>query len=207
MTEMDQLKESWKRAIAHLQRAEIFLGCKYGLTEYRDHLQHNELELAADQLFSIGEADEALGEEFWAAMSDAYKEMGVGSRKLRCGLWGYGARVGFFEASLELTTTQSGGRRTPVLGTSEYRYMCVCDVGNRQDGETIWNDAAVILKEQQALAPGETGVVRLYAVHPEAWERLLAGDVISLHEGKSKVGSAKILRVVRPIKPGGPGLP
>jgi len=99
-------------------------------------------------------------------------------------------RRGTVEARLTLLPTGDGGRKGPIA--SDYRPSW--KLGDlTPDGEPLFHDALVVLVGRDALAPGETGEVRLFPLIPESWFRLQPGDVIDMHEGSRLVGRATIL--------------
>jgi hypothetical protein len=74
----DALPESWERTRGHLARAWVELpsGDSADLSAYHELLDHNELELAMEELQRVGEHRTA-PRSFWAALSEAAVEMGL----------------------------------------------------------------------------------------------------------------------------------
>jgi hypothetical protein len=75
------LEQSWHRTRRHLDTAARLLPAdpKRGpdggsIAAYSDWLEHNELELALDELLMLGEANSA-GTEFWQTLLEAANEM------------------------------------------------------------------------------------------------------------------------------------
>lgn len=78
-----ELERSWAITRAHLSTAERLLpkdavpgegGCS--LSRYREWLDHNELELALDELACVGDENTA-PREFWRALMEAAQNMGL----------------------------------------------------------------------------------------------------------------------------------
>jgi hypothetical protein len=77
----EELLQSWKRTRAHLAAAAALLparprsGPEGGSHQgYAESLEHNELELALDQLEDLAQVN-AVPPAFWAALSEAAAEM------------------------------------------------------------------------------------------------------------------------------------
>jgi hypothetical protein len=80
------LEESWRRTRGHLDAAARLLpaapkrGSEGGsFAAYLDWLEHNELELALDELLLLGEANSVVT-EFWQALLDTANEMKLDAR-------------------------------------------------------------------------------------------------------------------------------
>ena len=79
------LKDSWKKTTQHLAKAFQLLpeNFKEGDTEtassYKDFIEHDELELAMEQLEGLGEQNNCKP-EFWEQLILASKSMGLESR-------------------------------------------------------------------------------------------------------------------------------
>lgn len=73
--------ESWERTRGHLRRAlvELPAGDDAEFEWYAEFIDHNELELAMDELAQIGQARPAT-RTFWLALADAANEMGLKER-------------------------------------------------------------------------------------------------------------------------------
>jgi hypothetical protein len=72
------MQELWRMIEADLERARNTLpdsaASDDAVREYRDYLDHNELELACDMLESYGE-EHTVTREFWIALRDAATKM------------------------------------------------------------------------------------------------------------------------------------
>lgn len=76
-----EFEQSWERTRAHLAAAVAHLPENPApnpeggrLEEYRDYLEHNELELALDELEALGEAN-PVSAAYWQALARAAAEM------------------------------------------------------------------------------------------------------------------------------------
>ena len=80
MDDRKRLQESWARTTAHLRRAarllpEVPAPSEDGRVEqFREYLEHNELELALDALEALGECN-PVPSEFWGHLREAAAEM------------------------------------------------------------------------------------------------------------------------------------
>lgn len=84
-----RLHESWARTRRHLSHAAALLPADLvepedggRLARYREWLEHNELELALDELEGLGEINR-VPREFWIHLRDAALEMQLEERRLR----------------------------------------------------------------------------------------------------------------------------
>lgn len=78
------LRASWARTAEHLKQAAVLLEPKADLAPFRELLDHNELELAADCLSDLGEDCDEAGAELWRLLGLAYEEMKLTARSARC---------------------------------------------------------------------------------------------------------------------------
>lgn len=189
---MTELHESWARTRTYLAAARAAVGAGSDLQSFEGYLDHNELQLAADVLLELGDDLGNLSRSFWDSLRCAYESMQLNEDAKLCRLRVYEAEHGYVEARLTLLTTAAGGRRSAIA--SDYRPSW--SIGNRtESGEPELNDAPVTLEDHRALNPGETGVVRLHPLWPEAWRQLTEGREINMQEGPRVVGHATVLRV------------
>jgi hypothetical protein len=189
---MTILRESWKRAEAHLRRAHE-LADRPALDELEDYLGHNELELAANVLADFGDEHGHQSRAFWEALMYAYEDLERGDKAKRCFFRIYEAEHGFIEARLTLLPPEDGGRARSVF--TDYRPDW--NIGNRTDsGEMEINGAPITLEDAPSIRPGGTGLVRLHPLLREAWMKLEPGTEIAMHEGARVVGKAIVLRVM-----------
>lgn len=61
-----------------------------------------------------------------------------------------------------------------------------------EDGERTYNDATIYLVNEDRLAPGSRGVVRVRPHFPDKWADLVPGSVVELCEGYRIVGLATV---------------
>ena len=85
-----ELEILWTDVRRHLDSAARLLpspartGDEGGTIEaYRDWLEHNELELAFDELEMVGEANE-VPDDYWAQLATAARLMSLDAREVRC---------------------------------------------------------------------------------------------------------------------------
>lgn len=89
MDDRQRIHESWDRTRAYLGRAALLLppspfkSAEGGrIDRYREWLDHNELELALDELEGLG-ANNPVPREFWVHLRDAAEEMRLERHVLR----------------------------------------------------------------------------------------------------------------------------
>lgn len=190
----DDPRENWKRTTEHLLRASKAMTTSV-TSEFREYLDHNELQLAADVLAAQADEQGDQPAAFWYALELAYTSMGLKRDELHCQYRRLEAERGFIEARLTLLRTEAGGRRSPVF--TDYRPSW--SIGNRaESGEVELNDARVTVEDAQSIAPGETGVVRLHPLVPESWRAVRVDDELVMHEGCRVLGRAVVVRVKPP---------
>lgn len=187
---MTSLQQSWDLTKAHLLRASQLSGDQ-GLEAFREYLNHNELQLAADSLAELGDERGDLPRPFWEALTYAYENMKLESKAKLCRFRIYEAKEGYIEALLTLLSTEDGGRHTPIY--TDYRPSW--NLGKRaEDGTAELNDAPISLEDCQSLLPGHTGMVRLHPLLPDEWHHVRPGAKLDMHEGARVVGTAVVLR-------------
>src|SRR5687768_16594528 len=96
---MTNLRDSGKLTEAHLRRARESAGSPL-LASFRNHLDRNELELAADVLAGFGDQREDLSQAFWEALRSAYASLELGHEAKRCHYRIEELKHGFVEARL-----------------------------------------------------------------------------------------------------------
>ncbi len=196
----EDLEASWRRTRAHLTAgadcAEAEGTALDELKGYRDFLDHNELELALDELETV--ADRRLhSPQFWTHLCDAAEEMSLVARVVSLRYQIAGAVWGYYEAVLSLRSTADGGRKNP-LATG---FRCPWDIGTVYEGRPTLNDAAVALLHTPDLAPGDIAEVRLHPLIPELWGKHLVGRTIRPWDGQF-FGEAVISSAVAPWSEG-----
>jgi elongation factor Tu len=102
---------------------------------------------------------------------------------------------GFIRVRVRLLTTDEGGRRGPIADG----YRASWNIGSRTDtGESMLNDAPLLLEDGEQLAPGEIANGRIHPIAAEFWTHVSAGLEIAMHEGARVVGRGEVLEVVTP---------
>lgn len=193
----EDLTDSWKRTTAHLLRAFQAMGAA-DVPEFRDYLDHNELQLAADVLAQRGDEREDLPATFWYALSLAYASMGLQRNETLCGFRRLEVEQGFVEARLTLLSTEAGGRLGPLFTN----YRPSWNIGNRTErGTAELNDARITVEDAESLLPGQTGLVRLHPLVPQSWQAVRVNDQLVMHEGSRVLGHAVVVRVKPPALP------
>jgi hypothetical protein len=191
---MTDLEESWTRTRTWLAMARELavsagdLVSAEELQTFDELLDENELQLAADTLRDRGLEHDDLSRPFWDALQRGYENMALNADATRCRFRALEAERGFVEARLTL----NAGRKTGIF--TDYRPDWNLGHGSAA-GTLELTGARVTLEDCQTLNPGETGVVRLHPIRPEAWGHTRPGDRIDMHEGARIVGTATVLRV------------
>lgn len=92
-----------------------------------------------------------------------------------------------------MTPTAEGGRR----GFIGRRYHAMCWIGHMAGDHKIFNDAIMLLADQEQVAPGEAARAYLSPLEPRFWSSVEVGDEIELWEGLSLfVGRATVVGVM-----------
>jgi len=101
--------------------------------------------------------------------------------------------------AIDLVPEDRGGRRRPLVDG----YRASMSFGRRRRGvEPIVHDAVLVVEEVDALAPGESGVVRAYPLLPDELPRSLGeDDVFTLLESDRIVARATLLEVLEDPTP------
>ncbi|MET8046193.1 hypothetical protein ABZU75_01210 [Streptosporangium sp. NPDC005286] len=108
------------------------------------------------------------------------------------------ARNGALQAELCLVRTEDGGRALSVPPGRLLRP--VWDIDRRTpEGESLLSIASLWVEGRDPLKPGECARVRLIPLTPEHWKHLKPGDVITMHEMRPPVGTARITEVMPPV--------
>jgi hypothetical protein len=95
-------------------------------------------------------------------------------------------------ARLRLTPTDAGGRKTSIRSN----YCPTFDLGLSWMGKPAANDGRIVLIDEDELAPGAEGVVRIETMFPEFWAAVREGAVVPVQEGARVVGHATVERVL-----------
>jgi uncharacterized protein DUF5063 len=95
-------------------------------------------------------------------------------------------------ASLRLTSTDAGGRKTPIRSN----YRPTFDLGLSWMGKPAVNDGRITLIDQDELAPGTEGLVRIQPMFSEFWATVREGAVVLVQEGARVVGHVTVEKVL-----------
>src|SRR5262245_23133920 len=129
---MTNWQKSWSITRAHLLRAAEF-SADQGLEVFREYLDHNELQLAADSLAEMGDGRGDMPRPFWEALLLAYENMQLESDVKWCRFRAHEAEHGYIEARLTLVPSEAGGRRTAII--TDFRPTW--NIGNRTADGTV----------------------------------------------------------------------
>lgn len=192
------LSASWEITRVHLAAARsllpptLFQGPP--LLEVAEFLDHNELELAMDELALLSDQFPA-PPAFWEALRAAAANMGLADRERDLDWRLSEAKWGYLRVELRLLPTSEDGRKTPFRSG----YRPDWDIGNSYEGRSTINGAPVTIEDRPSLLPGETGVVRLHPLVPELWTHVRPGARLALHEGARVLGTGTVLELVAPV--------
>ena len=89
---------------------------------------------------------------------------------------------------LRLLPTDAGGRKTPIRSN----YRPTFDLGGSWMGEPALNDGRIMLLDQDELAPGAEGLVRIEPLWAEYWATVREGAVVPVQEGARVVGHVTV---------------
>jgi hypothetical protein len=104
--------------------------------------------------------------------------------------------LGFLEARLDLLPTARGGRAASIRSGYMPNWWLP------GSPEPILASASLDLVGQEELAPGASGVVRIYPFVPEIWSEVGPGMELTMTEGPRRaVGHAMVVRVVPAATP------
>ena len=95
----------------------------------------------------------------------------------------------YVEVLLKVRSTAEGGRAAPVYPGYRASWRVP-----QPDGTVAYTDGAVYPLEIEELAPGTSGIVRIYPLQHENWRSLPAGTEVEMCEGPRVVGAAKVER-------------
>ncbi|MGW0434976.1 hypothetical protein ACWDV4_20855 [Micromonospora sp. NPDC003197] len=157
-----------------------------------EYLEYAEWEIAFDILVELGDGYHAEA-AFWELLAEAARLMGRSRTERWCHWRRFEAVHGVLRANLQLVDPDAaGGRRTPISGGGHYRPLW--DIGDvTATGDPELYVARIWVEDQPILRPGGKGVVRLAPLSPRPWRRLVAGDVIAMHERMPVAGVATVI--------------
>ncbi|MFH8381550.1 hypothetical protein ACH4E7_11475 [Kitasatospora sp. NPDC018058] len=164
--------------------------------DVREEIGFQEWEMALDVLLEIADV-QPVSIAFWEMLAEAARQMMLDRTRRWCEWRGWEVRHGTIRATLNLSGTDEGGRRSAFSGDGRLRPLW--DIGSRTaDGRRGLDIARLWVEFAPELGPGETAVVRLAPLRPEQWRHLEPGDVITMHEARPAVGIAEIIEVLPP---------
>ena len=91
-------------------------------------------------------------------------------------------------ARVRLLPTDAGGRETPIRSN----YRPTFDLGVLWMGKPAVNDGRIMLIDQDELAPGAEGLVRIEPLWAEYWATVREGAVVPAQEGARVVGHVTV---------------
>lgn len=166
-----------------------------------EYLARDEWEVALGLLEELGDAP-PLPAGFWETLAAAAGQMRLDRSASWCRLRCYEARNGTIRADLTLRSAAETRRQAPVPGAGVLRPMW--DIGGRTPVGGPDLLVALLWVEYTAfLEPGARAPVRLAPLSPSLWHGLRPGQVITMHEDRSVVGTAVVLEVRPPMDPVG----
>jgi hypothetical protein len=90
---------------------------------------------------------------------------------------------------LLLLSTEEGGLEHPFESGNQAHW----NLGHTEEGRLEVEGGRVVLASAGPLRPGEERLARLEPLVPERWERIEAGRVIPMHQGRQVIGRAVVL--------------
>src|SRR5258706_12477174 len=149
----DELEAAWSRTRKRFERAVplLFGGeeIRALLESYRDNVEHNELELALDDLEEAG-GQAMQPPEFWEHLRWAAENMGLQPRVQTLQHREPGAKQGYVRMAVTLLTPDQGGPTSSVRSGARMPWA----IGAQHEGSPIFNDAMLVLVGSPELAPG-----------------------------------------------------
>ena len=101
---------------------------------------------------------------------------------------------GGYRIRLHLRATEDGGRRTPLLGTVEYRVNW--SIGTRDPHDQRGGPTLI---DAETLPPGTEGTATLTPLIPDPeWEAVGVGTDLTAFEGDREVAQAVVTDVIPP---------
>lgn len=164
--------------------------------DVREGVAHQEWEMVLDLLVEVADVH-PVSTSFWEILAEAARQMMLDRSRRWCQWRGWEAKHGTVRATLTLLGTDEGGRRSAFSGDGQLRPLW--DIGHRtSDGERDLSIASIWVECAQELGPGESADVRLAPLSPERWRNLKPGHMITMHEGRPAVGTARVIEVLPP---------
>ncbi|GAA3079632.1 hypothetical protein [Streptosporangium carneum] len=167
-----------------------------GALHVMECLEDDDWETALILLEDLGDARPQLP-EFWSLLADAARLLWLRDDAAWYE-WRRGqARNGALRAELCLMRAEEGGRAVPIPPGGSLRPMW--DIGHRTpEGDPLLGVAFLWVEGRDPLEPGECAPVRLIPLTPGNWRHLRPDDVITMHELRPPVATARIIEVMPP---------
>lgn len=195
----EELEASWHRTRKRFERAVALLALPGGaharLTSYQQNLDHNELELALDDLEGAAEGT-IQAPEFWEHLRWAAENMGLQDRVTTLQHREAEAKQGYVRIALTLLQPEQGGPAGPLRSGARMPW----DVGAQHGGAPILSDAMLVLVGARDLPPGASASAHLVPLWPEYW-KLAPGQRIHAQVGSRRYAEAVVTESVPPWRP------
>ncbi|MFG1681615.1 hypothetical protein ACGFNP_15745 [Nonomuraea sp. NPDC049269] len=190
------LQDSPLLKAVRLCAADIRTAAGAGVAEVLEYLERDDWEMALLLLEELGNAH-SQPREFWDLLADAARLLGLRKDADWYG-WRYSeVRNGAVLAELCLMSPEEGGRTRPIPPGGALRPMW--DIGLlTPEGKPLLGIALLWVEGRDPLEPGEWGSVRLLPLTFEHWWHLEPGDVITMHEIRPPVGTARVTEIIPP---------
>jgi hypothetical protein len=197
--EPDELEDSWRRTRKRFERAVALLSVpaaeRAALDSYRENLEHNELELALDDLEEAGHRG-IQPPEFWEHLRWAAENMRLLDRAQTLQHREAEARQGYVRIALTLTIPDQGGPTMPVRSGARMPWA----IGAEHEGSPILNDAMLLLVGCREVAPGGSATAHVVPLCPEYW-MLSPGQCIHAQVGSRRYADAVVVEQVPAWRP------
>jgi hypothetical protein len=189
-----ELEASWHRTRKRFERAVALLALtgddRTRLASYQENLDHNELELALDDLEEAG--DGAIQPpEFWEHLRWAAENMGLQERVETLQRREAEAKLGYVRIAMTLLLPDQGGPAGPIRSGARMPW----DIGAQHEGSPMLNDAMLVLVGCRELAPGASATAHLVPLWPEYW-KLSPGQRIHAQVGSRRYAEAVVTEQV-----------
>jgi len=195
----DELEDSWRRTRKRFERVLPLLSgageASTLLDSYRENLEHNELELALDDLEEAGHSA-IQPPEFWEHLRWAAENMGLQARVQTLQHREAEAKQGYVRIALTLLTPDQGGPVTALRSGARMPW----DISGQYEGRPMLNDAMLVLVGCRELAPGATATAHLVPLCPEYWA-LSPGQLIHAQVGSRRYAEAVVAEQVPAWRP------
>ncbi|MFI9594546.1 hypothetical protein [Nonomuraea sp. NPDC052265] len=190
------LQDSPLLKAARLCLADIRNEAGVDVTDVLECLERDDWGMALLLLEEFGDAHPQ-PPEFWDLLADAARLLWLHKDADWYGWRGCEIRNGTVLAELCLRSPEEGGRTRPVPPGVVLRPMW--DIGFlTPEGEPLLGIAILWVEGHDPLEPGGCGSVRLLPLTFEHWRHLKPGDVITMHEIRPPVGTARITEIIPP---------